>query len=314
MSFRYPLMAWGTADDISASPWGNLVGTPTVTGSQTDPFGGTSAYKIDDANAGANEARSRSVGALTSGPVGTGFTGSIIVCVKGDTAAGFRIFLTDTSAGNTTRISLEGTVSGGVPSVTASTGIAVTPAGVALGGSWYAFLATSTALGMVSGNTHRLELYATASGAANTGATIFYSRPMVLLDYLDNAVAYSVPREGSEQVQAPSGVEDAWTIGTDEMLRCMVRAVPADPRASPAIVSGWYGESESSGVNAGVKAMLKAGRDKQVMRFVPDRSSSTTYMDSYLVEPMGDAPTIDTNPGDRAFPLALRGSTVYAGY
>jgi hypothetical protein len=92
-----------------------------------------------------------------------------------------------------------------------------------------------------------------------------------------------------------------------------VRWVPTIPRSTPAIVSGWYGENESTGVNCGVKAMLKAGRDKNSLRFVPDRSVCTTYMDSYLVDPMNGAPDLEPN-WDRTFPMTLRGSTVYTGY
>ena len=35
---------------------------------------------------------------------------------------------------------------------------------------------------------------------------------------LDNAQAYPEPREGSEWVQTPSGVEDSWVVGIDEIL------------------------------------------------------------------------------------------------
>lgn len=299
MSLRYPLIAWGTADDLSAY---DQFGTCGVTGSVTDPFGGSGAFTLDDTD-GANTAY-RYKGAL----VFTQSLATIGVFAKAGIGTQSIIRLFDDTAG-AAAIRLDLAWSGGVPTVTLTTG--TLGVAIACGGGWYFIIGAG---GVARGNSHSLELRPATTNAAATGTTSFYVQNMVLLDYLDTAVAYDQPREGSEQVQSPSGVEDAWTVGTDEMLKCNVKAVPADPRSTPAIVSGWYGTNESTGVNCGVKAMLKQGRDKQVLRFVPDRSVCTTYMDSYLVEPMSEAPGVDTNPGDRTFPMTLRGSSVYTGY
>jgi hypothetical protein len=306
MPLLYPLIAWGTADDISGGGWSNN-GTPTVTGGQTDPFGGTGAYLIDDNDAGIAEAR------LKTGFVVNARMFTWAVCIKQGTSSTSLVEVRDETAADYPLI-LSITWSGGVPTVTPSaTGGNPTPTvngTISLGASWYLIVSSCP---WTYGNSARPELYATGATVSLTGSTYYYLRHLVVMDYLDGAVSWSEPRDGSAQAQGASGTEDAWTIGTDEHLRATVRWVPDFDRASPASVSGWYGAADAPGINDGVKAMLTAGRDKGLLRFVPDRSVCTTYMDSYLVEPMRGSPDLEPN-WDRKFTLELRGTTVYTGY
>jgi hypothetical protein len=82
---------------------------------------------------------------------------------------------------------------------------------------------------------------------------------------LDAAVAYSLPREGSEWVQASSGVEDAWITGHDQYLRGIVRWIPREDRLTPEgrLATGWDGPN-------GWRAFLEWARAKNPFRVVRD--------------------------------------------
>ena len=102
-------------------------------------------------------------------------------------------------------------------------------------------------------------------------------------------------------------------MGTDYHLAGDIRWIPDSPTDTPAIVSGWYGDNESTGVNCGVAAMLTAGRDKQSLLWVKDRSDCTTYTSGYLVQPMNGRPDLEGN-WRRKFGIELRSTSVYRGY
>jgi hypothetical protein len=297
-----PLIAWGTAQDISASPWTDN-GTPTVTPNVTDPFGGTGAYLIDDNDAGLAEARLLVVNAVA------GSTVPITVCLKAGTSSTSLVQLRDQTAASYP-LAVNVTWSGGVPSATATAGTVIGT--VSLGNGWYLLLATAA---WTSGHDARLELYGTGSTASLTGTTNYYVRNFALPYYPDMAVSEPAPRDGSLwALNGDGSVEDAWIVGTEERLRCLMRWIPQSPRATPVVQSGWYGQNESVGVNCGMKAMLTAGRDKQALLWVPDRSTCTTYQSSYLVEPIGaGAVSLEAN-GDRTFELVLRGTSAFTGY
>lgn len=302
MPLILPVVAWGTASDISAAPWTSS-GTGSATAGQADPFGGTGAVLLNDTDGAVQFAR------LYSGVVLTSPTVNLCVCWKADTSTGYTVILRDTTA-SAIRIQDNGTQSGGVPTQSMVTGTGATI--VALGGGWYALRYTAT--NIVAGNTHRLELYPCANSAAATGTSVFYVRSMVLMDYLDGSVSWSEPREGSAQAQSAGGTEDAWTIGTDEHLRATVRWIPDYQQDTPVAVSGWYGTNEGPGLNMGLKEMLEQGRDKAVLTFVPDRSAcSANNVSAYLVEPMRGAPELEAN-WTRKFTMELRASTVFVGY
>jgi hypothetical protein len=114
---------------------------------------------------------------------------------------------------------------------------------------------------------------------------------------LDGMIAGPEPRAGSETAQAPSGVEDAWTIGTDYVLEADARWIPQ---------SLWDGAT-------GFAAFLTWARDKNVLRFYPDKDAGT-YIDSYLVEPMSGQGEPESD-GTRKVRFRIRNSTTaYDGY
>lgn len=123
--------------------------------------------------------------------------------------------------------------------------------------------------------------------------------------WLDNVKAGDTPRAGSVQDQAPSGVEDAWTVGTDYVLECELRWIPQVDTASP-LATGWDGAT-------GVRAFLQWARDKNQLRFFPDASSGT-FLTCYLAEPMSGSPDPDAD-GSRRLKLVMRNSTTaWDGY
>lgn len=124
---------------------------------------------------------------------------------------------------------------------------------------------------------------------------------------IDNGVATSRPRDGSEQVQAVSGVEDAWTVGTDHYLSFDWRWIPTNLTASPS-ASGWDDA-------VGVRTFLEAARDKQLFRWIPDATVPATYVVSYLVEPMDDSGVSLEADGTRRVRVVIRNSgSAYTGY
>jgi len=117
----------------------------------------------------------------------------------------------------------------------------------------------------------------TSSGGAAYGKTLTLGYPLY------DVVTDREPREGSEWLQAPSGVEDAWITGRDYVMTCAVRWVPDSTSAVP---------SRSAVAAAPAQAdawqnFLDYCRDKNPFRFCPDAALTTKYVDAcYLVEPM----------------------------
>jgi len=126
---------------------------------------------------------------------------------------------------------------------------------------------------------------------------------------LDFAVAYSKPRDGSERIQAISGEEDSWIVGTDYTLTGQVRWIPTNDGSSSLNVpqSGWDG-------TVGWQAFLEWGKRAFQFRFFPDRDAPD-YVLSTLVDPIDNAPTLEPADGTRNITLTLRnGSGSYNGY
>ena len=122
---------------------------------------------------------------------------------------------------------------------------------------------------------------------------------------LDNVVAGDEPRAGSSVDQAPSGVEDAWTVGTDYVLSADVRYIPQADTVSPT-ATGWDGAT-------GFRAFLAWARDKNLVRFYPDKDAGT-FIDSYLVDPMTGQGSLEED-GTKRVTLKLRNaSAAYDGY
>lgn len=123
---------------------------------------------------------------------------------------------------------------------------------------------------------------------------------------LDNVVAESEPRSGSEQIQAPSGVEDAWTVGTDYVLTFDARWIPQADTVTPQ-ATGWDGAT-------GFRAFLEWARDKNAFSFYPDATAGTVIASCYLAEPMKAAAASESD-GTRRLTLKIRNaSTAFDGY
>lgn len=124
--------------------------------------------------------------------------------------------------------------------------------------------------------------------------------------FLDNVKSGDQPRDGSEWVQSPSGVEEAWITGTDFYIEFDVRWIPQVDTASP-VATGWDGTT-------GVREFLKWARQKNAFRFVMDATSLGTYILSYLVDPTTGYPDPEDD-GTRKIRLRIRNaSTAYDGY
>lgn len=122
---------------------------------------------------------------------------------------------------------------------------------------------------------------------------------------LDNISAGDEPRAGSSFDQAPSGVEDAWIVGTDYVLSADLRYIPQADTAVP-VATGWDGPT-------GFRAFLQSARNKNLVRFYPDKDAAG-YIDSYLVEPMSGQGDPEDD-GTRRVRIKLRNSvTPYDGY
>ena len=295
MSHVYPLIVWGSADDLSA--WSQS-GTCAASGSQADPFGGTGAYTLTDDDGAAAEARYKEYTATYTGyHVATVFvipsTGTQNTAVKFENTT-----LADSGTANLAWASYVPTLS------TSGTGV-LQP--VSVGNGFYVQRITKYA---TAGNTMRITLYPSGTTTSETSSAKYYVRNATLLDVLDNPVAWEEPRDGSSWAQGGSGAEDAWIQGTDFRFSATVQWVPKIDRDTPASVSGWGLPLERVGVNCGVSSLLRAGRNKEALTFYASRMLLDSYYATscLLVEPLRGAPTLQPN-GDRSFTLDLRGIT-----
>lgn len=122
---------------------------------------------------------------------------------------------------------------------------------------------------------------------------------------LDNAVAYSKNREGSESIRTPSGVEDAWIVGIDYHLEGDIRWIPTTDTTSP-VATGWDGAGKW-------QEFLEWARKKNEFRWYPDATLGT-YHASYIVEPIDTPPTLEPD-GTRTIKFEIRqASSSFLGY
>lgn len=304
------LVAWGTPQDIAAGSGWASSGALTVTGGKTDPFGGTNATELNDTSGAAAQGR-----LWTTGVSPTRAQHNLIICIKNVSGTLSSVFFHDTLGGDTIVLSV--TWSGSVPTVVAqagSGGTAVVTAVVALGNGWYAVEANHS--NWTPGHAVQVQLYPAYQGSvATTGAVQFFMQNMVLLDLLGAPKSFSRPAMGYEAVTAPSSIRDAWKVkAPDEVLRGRASWIPTIARSFPQSVSGWDGVNEATGINTGVKAMLEAGWDMNVLRVATDRSQCTTYNDCYLTQPTEDwEPELEGN-ADRAVQVELVSQTPFTGF
>ena len=142
-------------------------------------------------------------------------------------------------------------------------------------------------------------------GAASSGR---HYENELLLGYAPFApVDDRPPRAGSEWVQAPSGVEDAWITGRDYELSCEVRFIPDDPAGSTT-VPGTV-RSPVAGPNSWMQ-FLDYARDKNTFRLCPYSSLPDFFIDGvYLVEPTSGFGS-NNDLLQRTLPLKLRNPSV----
>jgi hypothetical protein len=124
---------------------------------------------------------------------------------------------------------------------------------------------------------------------------------------LYNGRAYSDPSLGSERARAPSGVMDAWKPGDDQVLEGDARWIPTTDSSNP-VATGWDGAT-------GWREFLEWARDANVVRFVPDKDTPGTYIESYLLEPWEGPPGREDDDGTKQVHLKLLSTgTAFSGF
>lgn len=153
---------------LNFGSWGSGGGAPTLTAGQSDPFGGTDAFLVEDANTGDTELLSQPVSFTGDGDKGFG-----IFIKEGTLSAGGTqiIQIRDNSTG--TNHHIEFTWSGGAPSISSSPNVVVLDT-VAYPDGWYHMKLQAT--GIVAANDNRFRILPASSGAAETGS-LFIFRP-----------------------------------------------------------------------------------------------------------------------------------------
>ncbi len=306
---KYPLIVFGTAEDLTA--W-TSVGTPVLTGGQSDPFGGTSAVNVEDNDGAGTEYVKKTL--PTTINVGTNVFVVFVRKVTEPSAQKSIIQIRDTVAA-VTRVQIDITNWDTTPTVAIGTGSGSVSSMIALADGWFMLLFTADSV--VPTNTNEYRLFVTDDVTTETGKLRFYLRHALLLgEPLDEAVSGSKPRAGSRFVQgADDGVEDAWITGRDHHLRGTVRWIPSLFQVTPRPSSGWDGDAEFAGVNVGFNAWLEDAQDKQTFLWVPDRTASDVSVTSFLTEPTDLADELEDD-FTRSLPILIRsnGTAKYVGY
>lgn len=300
---KLPLILFGSVEDLSG--W-TVAGTPVITGSQTDPIGGTGAYLIEDNDGAAAEYIQSSDLSLTSNVDGEAV---INVFLKEGTSGTNVLRLRDVTAG-TNRHTVIVTWTGGVPALSTDAGGGTLFTPVAVGGGWYFIRFSATSI--VTGNNHHLQLWPTGTAASETGTVYAYIRSAILFgDPIDSVRSWSDPQEGSEWAVSAGGVEDSWIQGTHEFLAGDVRWIPGVDVNSPHKQTGWDGRREAAWINAGWKSFLEFGWTKQTWTFVPDQTDADAGPKTcYLIEPMDDnEPDLEQADMTRTFRIQVRDSS-----
>lgn len=296
-----PLIAWGTPDDMTSGSWSTPVGTLAAITTTTDPFGGSLAYTLNDTDGAVASRRQRTIAVTTDG------VHALFVAAKAGTAAESQVIILETTGGNV-RGSVTVTWSG--PTFVAGNG-GTFYGPVAMGNSWYGGILLCAGLTVANGPA--IAYRPSGSTGSATGSASFYLRHIVLTDYLVDAIGYDEDGEGSDYRRGPSGTEEAWSTGTTYGMSATIGWIPSAPRSNPVVVSGWPGGAESIGVNDGIAAMLRAGRNKNALTFIPDRSAcSSGAVSCYLEEPLQPRPELDPdNQNEKRIAIRLRSSSSF---
>ncbi|MHC4704950.1 MAG: hypothetical protein ACYTFQ_30745, partial [Planctomycetota bacterium] len=223
---KEPMILFGGVEDFTA--W-SRTGTGSEAGSATDPLGGTNAYTLTDSDAATTVTWDSESVALNVNDDGEAI---VNVFVKQGTADGpATVGLYDTTAATMRhRISL--TWAATVPTLATVTGSGTLFDPILVGNAWY--LIRFSAAAIVDGNSHDLRIQADNSAVSETGTLLVYARSAIAFGlWLDDAMAFSQPRDGSQVAKTTAGVEDAWITGTDEFLLGNVRWVYPTDQATP---------------------------------------------------------------------------------
>src|SRR5574342_988696 len=116
----------------------------------------------------------------------------------------------------------------------------------------------------------------------------------------DNTVCWPQERDGSEVAQAPSGVEDAWYVGTDHYMECDIRWVPELATTNPV--------ADGFSVSGKWEAMLAWAKQRGLIRYQPDKNAAGTFVDGYLID-YSVTPEAD---GSNRYHLKFRSTSSYA--
>ena len=306
---KFPLIVFDTAEDLTT--W-SVVGTPVVTGSLSDPVGGTGATDVEDNDGAALEYIYKIIPSTIND--GKNTFAAFVKEITAPSGGNSEIEVYDNTAA-ASRVVINLAWSASVPTASIGSGSGEVGAAVDCGGGWYLILFTAN--NIVASNENRWRLKVTSPTTSETGKLRFYIRNVVASgEPIDNAISGSVPRAGSRHVQASGGtVEDAWITGRDQQLTGDIRWIPAVFQTSPRVGSGWDGDGEHAGVNVGYHWWLEWAQDKQTFLWVPDRSVSTKFVTSFLVDPMEGLPGNESD-ATRRLVITIRSSdgSKYIGY
>jgi hypothetical protein len=278
-----PLITWGTPAGVADL----LGGTAAIAGGQADFYGDTSALLITDASAVATQARDGGISFAVDGLQTVG------IFLKQGTGTQNLISIFDATA-SVYRASMAVVWSGGIPALSLAAGAGTIYTPINVGNSFW--FCPFDAAGILKANNNRLEIRPANANVAATGTVIVYLRHAFLAGISpDAARGDSVKRPGSQRTQGPSGVQDAFTYGFDQRLRMDFGWIPTRYGISPTSSSGFDGEAEFPGVNSGVRAMLEAGGDTQLLRVSLDQSAAFQWRDCYLTDGSGDPVSLEEN-------------------
>jgi hypothetical protein len=241
-------------DNTDLSTW-TQVNSPTVTGSQTDPYGGTDAWLIEDDSAVGVER-------ITNNQTFDNDGDKVISCfIKEGTSAIHRFGIYDNTA-TTSRHIVKATWSGGTPTMTTDTGSGTIYEPINLGGGWY--LIMMIAEGVVATNTNTYQLHPTAI-ASDTG-TAYFAFPCAFENVDIPGATIAAPFTGWETSvikttgAAATGTGNITNYGyTSPNVITSIRRLPTPPAPKSLIVGykrNWSPQDED-GLDGGLTAAQK---------------------------------------------------------
>lgn len=176
----------------------STVGSPTVTGSITDPAGGTAAYEVDDDDGGVLE------GVSTPSDLGFGSDGEKGVAIAlraAGATVNTDIQVRDITAGSTARHRIRVAFTDGVPATpTTASGAGTAFAPQPLYDDWW--LIRFTAENIVAANDNRLDLWPATAVASGTGTMQYYGPTVVDSPAISSLIPAAATRN-ADLVSAP---------------------------------------------------------------------------------------------------------------